>query len=77
MIKNIVICFYDFKELTIPDWLYNIKLKKLVIGNCGIISNLKLEKITPGCKVEVDNYTGTNVLNSLFNTIEFKIKDKV
>jgi hypothetical protein len=71
------ICFYDFEELSIPEWLYNIKLKKLVIGNCGIIGNLKLEKITSGCKVEIDNYTGTNILNSLFNMIEFRIKDKV
>jgi hypothetical protein len=71
------ICFYDFEELSIPEWLYNIKLKKLVIGNCGIISNLKLEKITSGCKVEIDNYTGTNILNSLFNMLEFRIKDKV
>jgi hypothetical protein len=71
------ICFYDFEELSIPEWLYNIKLKKLVIGNCGIIGNLKLEKITSGCKVEIDNYTGTNILNSLFNMLEFRIKDKV
>lgn len=71
------ICFYDFEELTIPEWLYNIKLKKLVIGNCGVISNLKLEKITPGCKIEIDNYTGSNMLNSLFNKLEFIIKDKV
>ena len=71
------ICFFDFEELTIPEWLYNIKLKRLVIGNCDIISNLKLEKITHGCKVEIDNYTGSNVLNSLFNKLEFIIKDKV
>jgi hypothetical protein len=71
------ICFYDFEELSIPEWVYNIKLKKLVIGNCGIIGNLKLEKITSGCKVEIDNYTGTNILNSLFNMLEFRIKDKV
>lgn len=70
------ICFYDFKELTIPEWLYNIKLKKLVIKNCELINNFNLDKITENCKVELDSIVGENVLQNLFKKLNFTINTK-
>lgn len=64
--------FYDFKDLSIPEWLYKMNLKKLTLKNCKTINNLKLDEISDNCIIAMDEITTNCVLQNLFEKLKFE-----